>query len=84
MPLYISSISCQDNNFKSTEGKENVALFGFVDDNTISAEGEHLEDVLKKLKTCADNVITYLSSNKLVVNPEKIIFYWQGQIDANK
>lgn len=49
-------------------------LFGFADDTTDSVEGEAVSSVMNLLEEDAENILNFMSANKLVINPGKTTF----------
>ena len=54
--------------------KDGVNIYTFADDTTVSCEGDNAKEVIDKIERCAKQMIEYISSNSLVVNPSKTVF----------
>jgi hypothetical protein len=57
---------------------KNGQLCNFADDTSNVVVGKNKDDVIKKLEEDSDGIVKFMSSNNLVINPEKTGFLYIG------
>ena len=53
--------------------KDGVNIYTFADDTTVGCEGYNANEVIEKLERCPEQMVQYISSNSLVINPSKTV-----------